>query len=99
MAKVRVFAHVKAKTGREQELREHLLELVKASRSEDGVDVYDLHETTDGGEFLFSELYAGQYEFERHKDSEHFKKAGKAIEPLLDGDLTIWVVDPVEPVV
>ena len=98
MAKVRVFAHAKSKTGREQEMREHLLELVKASRAEDGVDFYDLHETTDGGEFLFSEQYAGQHEFERHKDSEHFKNAGKAIESLLDGGLTIWVVDPVEPV-
>jgi quinol monooxygenase YgiN len=99
MAKVRVFAHAKSKAGREQEMREHLLGLVKASREEDGVAFYELHETTDGGEFLFSEQYAGQEEFERHKDSDHFKEAGKAIAPLLDGELTIWVVDPVEPVV
>jgi quinol monooxygenase YgiN len=98
MGKVVVFAHVKAKAGKEQEMREQLLELVKASREEDGVDFYDLHETTDGGEFLFSEQYAGQLEFDQHKASDHFKNAGAAIEPLLDGELTIWVVDPVEPV-
>jgi quinol monooxygenase YgiN len=98
MGKVRVFAHVKAKAGKEQEMREQLLELVRASRAEDGVDFYDLHETTDGGEFLFSEQYAGQLEFDQHKASDHFKQAGEAMVPLLDGDLTIWVVDPVDPV-
>ena len=98
MAKVRVFARVKSKAGREQELREQLLELVKASRAEEGVDFYELYETTEGGEFLFSEQYAGQEEFEAHKGSDHFRKAGAAMQPLLDGELTIWVVDPVEPV-
>ena len=98
MASVRVFARAKAKAGREQELREPLLELVKASRAEEGVDFYELYETTEGGEFLFSEQYAGQEEFEVHKASDHFKKAFAAAQPLLDGELTIWVVDPVEPV-
>jgi quinol monooxygenase YgiN len=98
MAAVRVFAKVKAKAGREHEMREILLDLVKASRAEDGVDFYELFETTDGGEFLFSEQYASTEEFEAHKSSDHFKKAGEQMQPLLDGDLTIWEVDPVEPV-
>ncbi len=98
MAEVRVFARVKSKAGREQELREQLLELVKASRVEDGVDFYELFETSDGGEFLFSEQYASPEEFEAHKSSDHFKKAGEAMESLKEGELTIWVVDPVEPV-
>jgi quinol monooxygenase YgiN len=37
MAKVRVFARAKAKAGKEMEVREILLGLVKASRAEDGV--------------------------------------------------------------
>jgi quinol monooxygenase YgiN len=98
MAEVRVFARAKAKDGREHAMREALLELVKASRAEDGVDFYELYETTDGGEFLFSEQYASKEEFEQHKSSDHFKAAGAAIAHLIDGDLTIWVVDPVEPV-
>jgi quinol monooxygenase YgiN len=98
MAEVRVFARAKAKAGKEESLREQLLELVKASRTEDGVELYELFETTDGGEFLFSEQYAGPEEFEVHKSSDHFKNAGVAMQPLLDGELTIWVVDPVEPV-
>ncbi len=98
MAKVRVFARAKSKAGKEQELRETLLELVKASRLEDGVELYELFETTDGGEFLFSEEYAGSEEFEGHKDSDHFKNATVQMQPMLDGELTIWVVDPVEPV-
>jgi quinol monooxygenase YgiN len=98
MATVRVFAKAKSKAGREQEMREQLLELVKASRIEDGVVFYELFETTDGGEFLFSEEYADSTAFEAHKSSEHFKEAFAAMQPLLDGELSIWVVDPVEPV-
>ncbi len=98
MANVRVFARAKAKASQEQKLREVLLDLVKASRIEEGVVFYELFETTDGGEFLFNEEYAGNEEFEMHKSSDHFKQAGEAMEPLLDGELAIWVVDPVEPV-
>jgi quinol monooxygenase YgiN len=98
MAKVRVFARAKAKAGKEMEVREILLGLVKASRAEDGVVFYELFETTDGGEFLFSEEYADAEGFEAHKSSDHFKQAGGAVQPLLDGELSIWVVDPVEPV-
>lgn len=98
MANVRVFARARATAGKEQKLREVLLELVKASRIEEGIIFYELFETTDGGEFLFNEEYAGQSEFELHTSSDHFKQAGEAMESLLDGELAIWVVDPVEPV-
>ncbi len=98
MASVRVFARAKAKAGKEQNLREQLLELVKASRAEDGVELYELYETTDGGEFLFNEQWAGAEEFASHKSSEHFKHADTAMQPFLDGELVVWVVDPVEPV-
>ena len=98
MAEVRVFARAKAKAGKEEALREQFLELVKASRTEDGTDFYELFESKDGGEFLFSEQYGSPEEFEAHKSSDHFKQAMEATESLLDGELTIWVVDPVEPV-
>ncbi len=98
MASVRVFAKVTAKAGREQQLREVLLTLVRASREEEGTELYELFETTDGGEFLFSEQYASAEDFVAHQSSEHFKAAGKAMEDLLDGELSIWEVDPVEPV-
>ncbi len=98
MASVRVFARAKAKAGKEEQLREVLLELVKASRTEDGVELYELFETTEGGEFLFSEMYGGREEFEIHSSSDHFKQATDAMQPLLEGELTVWQVDPVEPV-
>ncbi len=98
MAEVRVFAQLKAKDGKEEAMREVLLDLVRASRAEDGVELYELFETTDGGEFLFNERYGSKEDFEVHKSSDHFKSAGVAMEPLRDGELTIWVVDPVEPV-
>lgn len=98
MAEARVFAQLKAKAGKEQAMREVLLDLVKATRTEDGVDFYELFETTDGGEFFFNEKYASKDDFEAHKSSDHFKSAVAAIEPLRDGELSAWVVDPVEPV-
>ena len=98
MAEVRVFARVRAKAGKEEQMREQLLELVKASRTEDGADFYELFETTDGGEFLFSEQFASQEDFELHGSSEHFKAAMEAIEGIKDDEMQIWIVDPVEPV-
>ncbi len=98
MAEVRVFARAKAKAGKEEAMRELLLELVKKSRTEDGADFYELFETKDGGEFLFSEQYGSPEEFEAHKSSDHFQQAMETAEALLDEKMTIWVVDPVEPV-
>jgi quinol monooxygenase YgiN len=89
---------MQAKAGKEQEARGILLELVKSSRTEDGTDFYELYETTEGGEFLFSEQYASHEDFEAHKSSDHFKQAVAQVQPLLDGDISIWVVDPVEPI-
>ena len=98
MAEVRVFARAKAKAGKEEAARELFLELVKKSRTEDGADFYELFESKDGGEFLFSEQYGSPEEFEAHKSSDHFQQAMEAALPVLDGEITIWVVDPVEPV-
>ena len=98
MATVRVFARVKAKAGKEEQLREQILTLVRASRAEDGVEFYEVFETNEGGEFLFSEQYASPEDFESHKSSEHFKAAGQAFASLIDGELVIWEVDPLEPV-
>ena len=98
MSEVRVFARMKAKESKEQQVRTILLDLVKASRTEDGTDFYELFETTDGGEFLFSEQYSSAEDFESHKSSDHFKQALEVVGPLLDEEAVIWVVDPVEPV-
>ncbi len=98
MASVRVFARAKSIAGKEEAMREQFLELVKASRTEDGCELYELFETTDGGEFVISEQYGGPEDFEQHKSSDHFRAAMVALEPIMDGGLNIWVVDPVEPV-
>ena len=98
MATVRVFARAKAKDGKERELREQFLELVKASRTEEGAELYELFETTDGGEFLVSEQYGSPEDFEAHKSSDHYRAGIAAMQPLLDGELMVWMVDPVEPV-
>ena len=98
MSEVRVFARIRAKASKEQEVRTLLLDLVKASRGEDGVEFYELFETTDGGEFLVNEKYASAEDFEAHKNSDHFKSCFEKAAPFLEEEPAIWVVDPVEPV-
>lgn len=98
MASVRVFARIKAQAGKEQQVREQLLELVKATRGQDAVELYELFETTDGGEFIFSEQYASSEDFAAHTNSDHFKAALAAVQPMLEEEMTVWSVDPVEPV-
>ena len=92
---VRVFARAKSKPGHVNELRLVLQKLVRASRAESGVRTYDLFETDEGGEFLFREEYVGKEEFDAHKASRHVRVAVSRAAPLMDGDLTLWIVHEV----
>ena len=98
MASVQVFSRLKVKAGKEREAREHLLELVKASRMEAGVEQYEMYETTQGGEFLFRTQYASQEEFVKHDHSEHIQRAMAEVLPMLEGQPSVWIVNLVEPV-
>ncbi len=90
-----VFARAKSKPGHEDELREVLRALARDSRQEPGVLLYELFETNERGEFLFREQYVDEAAFEAHKRSRHIRRTVVQATPLLDGNMSLWVVDPV----
>ena len=62
-----VVALVKAKAGKETEVRNELLSLVAPSRRDSGCVNYDLHQATDNpASFLFHENWTSKADFERH---------------------------------
>ena len=79
-----VVAEMKAKAGREEDLRSALLALIAPTRKEDGCAQYDLHvHTADAGRFVFYENWASEGHLERHLASAHLTAFLKAAEDLL----------------
>lgn len=62
-----VVAQVKAKPGKEAEVRKELLSLVGPSRKDDGCHNYDLHQAVDNpAMFLFHENWTTKAHLDRH---------------------------------
>jgi len=69
-----VVAVLKAKPGKEEELRRTLIGLVEPTRAEEGCLQYDLHVSTEvPGEFVFYEKWTGREALERHGETPHLK--------------------------
>ncbi len=84
MSEVQVFAHGQAAAGKEDEVREVLLALVKATRQEPGNKSYILHEdVAKPGSFYFYEEYADQAALDTHMASPHFAEAAGKFGPHL----------------
>jgi quinol monooxygenase YgiN len=79
-----VIARMKAKPGKEEDLRRAVLALIEPTRREDGCAQYDLHvHTDDPGCFLFYENWASPEHLERHAASAHFRAFEKIVGDLL----------------
>ena len=79
-----VVAEMKAKPGREEDLRNALLALVEPTRPEDGCVQYDLHiHTSDPARFLFYENWASEAHLARHAASAHLTAFVEAADGLL----------------
>jgi quinol monooxygenase YgiN len=62
-----VVAQIKAKPGKESQVRQELLSLVAPSRKDDGCLNYDLHQALDNPAlFLFHENWTSKAHLERH---------------------------------
>ena len=87
-----VVAHIKARPGKEEDLRRVLLTLIEPTRAEEGCVQYDLHvHATDPSRFVFYENWATREHLDRHLSSAHLAAAiGTA------GD---WLAEPpsIEP--
>jgi quinol monooxygenase YgiN len=78
-----VVAEVKAKPGKEVELRATLLELIGPTRREDGCVQYDLHvHTSDPARFVFYENWTSQEALAHHAASAHLKVLGEKLTDL-----------------
>ena len=67
-----VVAEVRAKPGKERELRDATLTLVAQVRAEPNNLLYFLHEDREApGHFIFYEIFATQADFEAHNATPH----------------------------
>jgi quinol monooxygenase YgiN len=82
---VNVIARVRAKEGKEEALKNVLLQLVPPSRRELACYQYDLlQSTTDPREFCFVERWDGEAALDRHAQSDHVMKAGAQMADLVE---------------
>ena len=91
--KVTVIANMRAKPGREQEVREALLGLCGPTRSEKGCLNYDLHQSpNDPALFLFYENWASKSDLDAHSQSAHLQAWRKRATELLaePAQVTRW---------
>src|SRR5688572_7245362 len=70
-----VVAHVRAKPGKEDELRKITLPLVAEVRREPNNRLYFLHEDREHpGHFIFYEIFASKADFEAHNATPHVQR-------------------------
>ncbi len=89
MSKLTVVAHSYAKPGKVEVLREELLKLVKATRSELGCMNYDLHQDDqDPAHFMFYENWETREHWLQHNETAHIA-AYRAISSDLVAEFTL----------
>ncbi len=88
---IQVIAELKAKSGKEDEVRKMFTALVAPSQKEDGCKVYHLHQDTkDPGHFFTYEEWTSEDALHTHLNGA--KEKLDAAKPLLDGELKITVL-------
>jgi len=81
---VTVIAHVRAKPGKEQQVREALLALCPPTRVEKGCINFDLHQSHDDSAlFAFHENWVSKNDLDVHLQSPHVRAFMKRIDELL----------------
>ncbi|MFY9397354.1 MAG: putative quinol monooxygenase [Desulfomonilia bacterium] len=89
-----VVAVLKAKEGKEQEVKEAIEALVEKVRTEDGTLAYAAHRgRKEPGKFLFYEKYRDKDAFNAHGSSAHFAEFFGKIASLLDGEPSIEIYE------
>jgi quinol monooxygenase YgiN len=83
-------AEVRAKPGKERELREATLPLVTKVRSEPNNLVYFLHEDREApGHFVFYEIFASQADFDAHNATPHVQAWFARLPELAEGGVKV----------
>ncbi len=85
-----VVAHVRAKPGKEPELRAVTLPLVAKVRAEPNNLLYFLQEDRESpGHFVFYEIFASKADFEAHNATAHVQAWFARLPELADGDVQV----------
>ncbi|HEY0467349.1 MAG TPA: putative quinol monooxygenase [Polyangiaceae bacterium] len=85
-----VVADIRAKPGKEDELRKATLPLVVQVRKEPNNRIYFLHEDRKApGHFVFYEIFASQADFEAHNATPHVQAWFGQLSALADGDVKV----------
>ena len=83
-------ADVRAKPGKEDELRKATLPLVAQVRNERNNRIYFLHEDRKApGHFVFYEIFASHADFEAHNATPHVQAWFGQLSALADGDVSV----------
>jgi quinol monooxygenase YgiN len=81
---------LRGKAGKEEELAGRLEELVRASRSDFGVMVFDLHRSAaDPASWFLYERYESEEHFSRHRENPVLRRFLADTATLLDGNLDV----------
>ena len=86
---VTLIARMRAKPGKEQELRQALEALVEPTLKEQGCVNYDMHQGQDEAEFGFYENWESDEALDAHLNSPHLTQFAGRLDELLDGKLDI----------
>ena len=82
-----VIAHMRAKPGKEAELRRELEALVAPTSQEEGFVNYDLHESVEHpGLFYLYENWESAEDLDKHLSAPHLTRFAELLDDLLDGD-------------
>ena len=85
-----VVAEVRAKPGREDELRAITIPLIAEVRREPNNLLYFLHEDRGApGHFIFYEIFAGQTDFDAHNATPHVQAWFARLPELADGGVKV----------
>jgi quinol monooxygenase YgiN len=93
MKQLTVLAKVKAREGKEEDVKKELLTLVDLTRSESGCVSYDLHKSkNDNRLFMFYENWTSTEDFDNHLNMPHLKDFIKRTENMLAEpiEVTLW---------
>jgi quinol monooxygenase YgiN len=87
---VTVIAHMRAKPGKQQELREALEGLIDTTSKEAGYVNYDLHQGIEDPALMYLyENWESVDTHEAHMQAPHLQQFASIVDDLVDGGLTV----------
>jgi quinol monooxygenase YgiN len=87
---ITVIAHMRAKPGRQQQLREALEGLIDTTSKEPGYVNYDLHQGIEDPDlFYLYENWESVDTHETHMQAPHLQQFASIVDDLVDGGLTV----------